>query len=100
MGFANLSIAEIAADYSMTVEKLFSLENQLLIADKHQKSRLALEDAKAIIFRILSEIRPKGWRFGGWYRSHFKGYLRLCIWRLSIVLLAVLSVKIFKGKHV
>ncbi|MFN6560633.1 MAG: hypothetical protein RMY28_012575 [Nostoc sp. ChiSLP01] len=59
MGFANLSIAEIAADYSMTVEKLFSLDNQLLIADKHQKSRLALEDAKAIIFRISSDTRPK-----------------------------------------
>ncbi|MDZ8109933.1 MAG: hypothetical protein RM338_30515 [Nostoc sp. DedQUE12a] len=100
MGFANLSIAEIAADYSTPVEKLFSLDNQLLIADKHQKSRLALEDAKAIIFRISSEIRLKGWRVGGWYRSHLKGYLRLLIRRLSIVLLAVLSVKIFKGKHV
>ncbi|MDZ8189215.1 MAG: hypothetical protein RMX96_30800 [Nostoc sp. ChiSLP02] len=65
MGFANLSIAEIAADYSTPVEKLFSLDNQLLIADKHQKSRLALEDAKAIIFRIYSEIRLKSWRVGG-----------------------------------
>ncbi|BAY75276.1 hypothetical protein NSTC745_02086 [Nostoc sp. DSM 114161] len=100
MGFANLSIAEIAADYSMTVEKLFSLDNQLLIADKHQKSRLALEDAKAIIFRISSDTRPQGCRLGGRYQSHPKGYLRLWIWRLSIVLLAVLSVKIFKGKHV
>jgi hypothetical protein len=79
MGFANLSIAEITADYSMTVEKLFSLDNQLLIADKHQKSRLALEDAKAIIFRISSDTRPKGWRIGGWYRSHPKGYLTLWI---------------------
>ncbi|MGF1988270.1 MAG: hypothetical protein RMY62_010445 [Nostoc sp. ZfuVER08] len=100
MGFANLSIAEIAADYSIPVEKLFSLDNQLLIADKHQKSRLALEDAKAIIFRISSEVSPKGRPFGGWYRSHLKGYLRLWICRLSIALLAVLSVKIFKGKHV
>ncbi|RCJ24516.1 hypothetical protein A6S26_18265 [Nostoc sp. ATCC 43529] len=66
MGFANLSIAEITADYSMTVEKLFSLDNQLLIADKHQKSRLALEDAKAIIFQISSDIpRRVGDSVGG-----------------------------------
>ena len=49
MGFADLSIAEIAADYSIPVEKVFSLCNQLGIAYKHQKTRLALEDAKAII---------------------------------------------------
>ena len=60
MGFADLSIAEIAADYSIPVEKLFSLYNQLLIAYKHQKTRLALEDAKAIISQISSEICPKG----------------------------------------
>jgi hypothetical protein len=60
MGFANLSIAEIAADYSVTVEKVFSLCNQLGIAYKHQKTRLALEDAKAIITQILSETHPKG----------------------------------------
>ncbi|MBW4453032.1 MAG: hypothetical protein KME55_10305 [Nostoc indistinguendum CM1-VF10] len=60
MGFADLSIAEIAADYSISVEKVFSLCNQLGIAYKHQKTRLALEDAKAIISQILSEIGPKG----------------------------------------
>ncbi|MBW4686549.1 MAG: hypothetical protein KME40_15940 [Komarekiella atlantica HA4396-MV6] len=60
MGFADLSIAEIAADYSITVEKVFSLCDQLGIAYKHQKTRLALEDAKAIISQILSEIHPKG----------------------------------------
>ncbi|WP_373527169.1 hypothetical protein [Nostoc sp.] len=60
MGFADLSIAEISANYSIPVEKLFSLCNQLLIAYKHQKTRLALEDAKAIIFQISSEICPKG----------------------------------------
>ncbi|MBD2559614.1 hypothetical protein ACEYW6_01655 [Nostoc sp. UIC 10607] len=60
MGFADLSIAEIAADYSIPVEKVFSLCNQLGIAYKHQKTRLALEDAKAIISQISSETRPKG----------------------------------------
>ncbi|MBW4645460.1 MAG: hypothetical protein KME23_21145 [Goleter apudmare HA4340-LM2] len=60
MGFADLSIAEIAADYGIPVEKVFSLCNQLGIAYKHQKTRLALEDAKAIIFQILSETHSKG----------------------------------------
>ncbi|MBW4424677.1 MAG: hypothetical protein KME50_09485 [Nostoc desertorum CM1-VF14] len=60
MGFADLSIAEIAADYSIPVEEVFSLCNQLGIAYKHQKTRLALEDAKAIISQISSEIGPKG----------------------------------------
>lgn len=60
MGFADLSIAEIAADYSIPVENVFSLCNQLGIPYKHQKTRLALEDAKAIISQISSEIRPKG----------------------------------------
>ncbi|MBN3922483.1 hypothetical protein [Nostoc sp. NMS4] len=60
MGFADLSIAEIAADYSIPVEQVFSLCNQLGIAYKHQKTRLALEDAKAIISQISSEIRPNG----------------------------------------
>ena len=59
MGFADLSIAEIAADYSIPVEKVFSLCNQLGIAYKHQKTRLALEDAKAIISQISTETRPK-----------------------------------------
>ncbi|BAZ32035.1 hypothetical protein NIES4074_45370 [Cylindrospermum sp. NIES-4074] len=62
MGFANLAIAEIAADYSTPVGKLFSLCNQLLIAYKHQKTHLGLEDAKAIFcqIQILSETHPKG----------------------------------------
>jgi hypothetical protein len=48
MGFADLWIAEIATDYINPVEKVFSLCKQLLIAHKHQNTRLALEDAKAI----------------------------------------------------
>lgn len=62
MGFADLSIAEIAADYSIPVGKGFSLCKQPLIADKHQKTRLALEAAKAIISQLLSEKHPKSTR--------------------------------------
>ena len=55
MGFADLSIAEIAADYSIPVDKVLSICDQLRIAYKNQNTRLALEDAKAIISEILSE---------------------------------------------
>ncbi|ARV61611.1 hypothetical protein BZZ01_25995 [Nostocales cyanobacterium HT-58-2] len=60
MGFADLSIAEIATDYSVPVEKVLSLCDKLLIAYKNPKTRLALEDAKAIISQILSERQPEG----------------------------------------
>ncbi|MBE9052505.1 hypothetical protein IQ243_19175 [Nostocales cyanobacterium LEGE 11386] len=68
MGFSDLliapsavpeTIAEITADYSIPVERVFSLCNQLEIAEKRQKTRLVLEDAKAIISQILSETYPK-----------------------------------------
>lgn len=59
MGFADLAIAEITANYSISVKRMFSLYNQLIIADKHQKTRLALEDAKAIIYQLFSQIHPK-----------------------------------------
>lgn len=55
MGFADLSIAEIAADYSLPVEEVLSLCDRLGIAYKHPQTRLALEDAKAVISQILSQ---------------------------------------------
>ena len=55
MGFADLSIAEIAADYSRTVEEVLALCDRLGIAYKTPNSRLALEDAKAVISQILSQ---------------------------------------------
>ena len=55
MGFADLSIAEIAADYSLPVEEVFALCDHLGIAYKTANTRLALEDAKAIISQILSQ---------------------------------------------
>jgi hypothetical protein len=45
MGFINLLSAEMATDYSVTVAIMFSLHNQLKIANKHQKKDLVLEDA-------------------------------------------------------
>ncbi|MCC5635895.1 hypothetical protein LC593_08510 [Nostoc sp. CHAB 5844] len=60
MGFVTLAIAEIATDYSMTVAKVFSLYNQLEIAYKCHKAHWALENAKAIMAQISSEICHKG----------------------------------------
>ena len=57
MGFADLSIAEIAAEYSLSREKVFHLCDQLGIPYKNQQTCLALEDAKAVISQILSQ-RP------------------------------------------
>ncbi len=55
MGFADLSIAEIAAEYDLPPQEVCHLCEQLGIAYKTQETRLALEDAKAIISKILSE---------------------------------------------
>ncbi|NMG06782.1 hypothetical protein [Brasilonema sp. UFV-L1] len=55
MGFADVSIAQIATDYSVPVEKVLSVCNELLIAYKNPKTRLALEDVKAMISQLLSE---------------------------------------------
>ncbi|MEO8890327.1 MAG: translation initiation factor IF-2 [Coleofasciculaceae cyanobacterium] len=55
MGFADLSIAEIAAEYDLPTEEVCHLCQQLGITYKTQETRLALEDAKAIISKILSQ---------------------------------------------
>ena len=55
MGFADLSITEIAEDYNLPEEDVLALCNQLGIACKNPQTRLALEDAKAIISEILSQ---------------------------------------------
>lgn len=60
MGFADLSIAEIAEDYNLSVEEVLGLCDQLGIAYKTCKTRLALEDAKAIISQILSQRHHSG----------------------------------------
>ena len=55
MGFADLSIAEIAADYNLSEAEVMVLCDRLGIAYKNPQTRLALEDAKAIISQILSQ---------------------------------------------
>ena len=54
MGFAELSIADIAAEYQLSVEAVFSLCDRLHIGYKNPQTNLALEDAKAVISQILS----------------------------------------------
>ncbi|MBD2304113.1 translation initiation factor IF-2 [Chroococcidiopsis sp. FACHB-1243] len=55
MGFADLSIAEIAADYNLPTVEVMVLCDRLGIAYKNPQTRLALEDAKAVISQILSQ---------------------------------------------
>lgn len=55
MGFAELSIADIAAEYHLPIEEVFHLCEQLGIAYKNQETNLALEDAKAVIAKVLSQ---------------------------------------------
>ncbi|HEY9845100.1 MAG TPA: hypothetical protein V6D03_02785 [Candidatus Caenarcaniphilales bacterium] len=54
MGFADLSVAEIAEDYNLQVEDVFHLCDQLGIAYKTPQTRLALEDVKAIMVQIIA----------------------------------------------
>lgn len=60
MGFADLSIAEIASDYDASVTEVLSICVSLRIAYKNQDTRLALEDAKAIISAIMAQKRQSG----------------------------------------
>ena len=55
MGFADLSIADIAAEYGLADESVLSLCDQLGISYKDRQTNLALEDAKAIISLILRQ---------------------------------------------
>lgn len=58
MGFADLAIADIAEDYELSVEEVFHLCDQLGIAYKSSKTRLALEDVKALINKITALKKP------------------------------------------
>lgn len=60
MGFADLSLVEIAEDYNLPVEDVSNLCDQLGIAYKTPKTRLALEDAKAIILKIMAQRDDSG----------------------------------------
>jgi uncharacterized protein YidB (DUF937 family) len=55
MGFADLSIAELAEDYSVPVETVLALCDQLGISYQTSKTRLALEDIKSIITHLSAQ---------------------------------------------
>lgn len=57
MGFADLSIAEIAEDYHVSVEDVFHLCDRLAIRYSSSETRLALEDVKAIMTELSARER-------------------------------------------
>ena len=54
MGFAELSIADIAAEYQIESQTVFELCDRFKINYKNERTCLALEDAKTIIMEILA----------------------------------------------
>ena len=54
MGFAELSIADIAAEYAIEPQTVFELCDRFKVNYKDERTCLALEDAKAIIMEILA----------------------------------------------
>ncbi len=59
MGFADYSIAEIAEDYKLSLESVFSLCDRLGIAYQDAETKLALEDAKAVIMASEAQNSKK-----------------------------------------
>lgn len=53
MGFADLSIAEIAADYDLTIQVVMQICDRLGIKYQDAFTKLALEDAKAVMLAAL-----------------------------------------------
>jgi len=54
MGFAELSIADIAAEYQIEEQEVLELCDRFKINYKNERTCLALEDAKTIILEILA----------------------------------------------
>ncbi len=54
MGFAELSIADIAAEYQIETQTVFELCDRFKINYKNERTCLALEDAKTVIMEILA----------------------------------------------
>jgi hypothetical protein len=57
MGFADLSIEEIAEDYDLPVELICEICDRLHISYQDPKTKLGLEDAKAIILDAQTQIK-------------------------------------------
>lgn len=56
MGFADLSITELATDYNVSPEEILHLCNKLGISYRSTATRLPLEDAKAIILALTAPL--------------------------------------------
>lgn len=54
MGFAELSIADIATEYNIEQQAIFELCDRFKINYKYERTCLALENAKTIIMEILA----------------------------------------------
>ena len=54
MGFAELSIADLAAEYDLDKQVVFELCDRFKINYKNERTCLALEDAKTVIMEILA----------------------------------------------
>lgn len=54
MGFADISITELAADYQVSPEEVARLCSKLGIRYRSMATRLPLEDAKAIILVLTA----------------------------------------------
>lgn len=57
MGFADMSIAEVAEDYKLSVEKVLQICDRLKISYQDADTKLALEDVKAIILAAQTELK-------------------------------------------
>ncbi len=55
MGFADISIADLAEDYHLTTEQVLAWCDQMGIPYRSPQSQLALEDAKRIILAIQAQ---------------------------------------------
>ncbi|MEB3339755.1 translation initiation factor IF-2 [Okeania sp.] len=55
MGFADISIQEIAEDFNVHINEVLRLCDQMKISYKNSQTRLALEDAKAIMSHLLAQ---------------------------------------------
>ena len=59
MGFVDISIAEIAEDCHLSVKALCHICNQPEISYKTSESKLALEDAKAVMLKIIADSQQE-----------------------------------------
>jgi hypothetical protein len=56
MGFADLSITDLAADYKVSPEQILRLCTKLGISYRSPATRLPLEDVKAVILALTTPL--------------------------------------------